>query len=154
MERERLSVLDVLSLLASSAQGRLSSSISELSGLANVLTYDKAEELGLTITMEVPGHEPLEYVLWLRPQGIAHGIREETLSQVRKSHTKPFLHINSYEKDVKYYDPEKKKLMPPTWEHNPLETVAGAGPKDVPGTRGFPAASCVLNVLSRLECGS
>ena len=59
----KTSVLDVLSLLASSAQGRLSSSLSELSGLANILTYDKAEELGLGITMEVPGHEPLEYHL-------------------------------------------------------------------------------------------
>src|ERR1700674_5228781 len=66
----KTSVLNVLSLLASSAQGRLSSSISELSGLANVLTYDKAEELGLEITMDVPGYEPLEYSIWLRP-GIA-----------------------------------------------------------------------------------
>ena len=39
----KTSVLDVLSLLASSAQARLSPSISELSGLVNVLTYDKAE---------------------------------------------------------------------------------------------------------------
>jgi predicted ATPase len=62
----KTSVLDVLYLLASSAQGRLSSSISELSGLANILTYDKAEELGLGITMDVPGHEPLEYSLLLR----------------------------------------------------------------------------------------
>ena len=42
----KTSVLDVLSLLASSAQGRLNSSLSELTGLANVLTYDKVEELG------------------------------------------------------------------------------------------------------------
>src|SRR5580692_8474453 len=49
----KTSVLDVLSLLASSAQGKLSSSISDLSGLANILTYDRAEELGLGITMEV-----------------------------------------------------------------------------------------------------
>src|SRR5450432_1459551 len=118
----KTSVLDVFSLLASSAQGRLSSSLSDLSGLANVLTYDQAEELELEITMEVPGYEPLEYSLWLRPQGIAHVIREEVLSQKRPPHRTPFLHINSYERDVKYYDPVKKKLLPPTWEHNPLET--------------------------------
>src|SRR6266478_2462976 len=85
----KTSVLDVLSLLASSAQARLSSSISELSGLANVLTYDKAAELGLGITMEIPHHEPLEYSLWLRPQGIAYVIREETLSQKRKPQLPP-----------------------------------------------------------------
>jgi predicted ATPase len=125
----KTSVLDVLSLLASSAQGALSSSISDLSGLANVLTYDRAQELGLEMTMKVPGREPLEYSLWLRPQGIAHVIREETLSQKRKPQPPPFRHIDSYEQDVKYYDPEKKKLLPPTWEHNPLETSLAQVPK-------------------------
>lgn len=123
----KTSVLDVLALLAASAQARLSSSLSDLAGLANILTYDRAEELGLEITMEVPGHEPLEYSLWLRPQGLAHVIREETLSQKRK--TKPILHVSSFEQDVKYYDPEKKKLLPPSWEHNPLETSLAQVPK-------------------------
>ncbi len=125
----KTSVLDVLSLLASSAQGRLSSSLSELSGLANILTYDQAEELGLGITMEVPGHEPLEYNLWLRSQGHSHVIREEVLRQSRKNHPTPFLHLNSFERSVKYYDPEKKHLLPPTWEHNPLETSLSQVPK-------------------------
>ena len=35
----KTSVLDVLSLLANSAQGKLSSSITDLSGLTSVLTY-------------------------------------------------------------------------------------------------------------------
>ena len=125
----KTSVLDVLSLLASSAQARLSSSLSDLAGLANILTYDRAEELGLQIAMEVPRHEPLEYSMWLRPQGLAHVIREETLSQKRKQYAKPFLHLNSFERDVKYYDPEKKKLLPPSWEHNPLETSLAQVPK-------------------------
>jgi predicted ATPase len=125
----KTSVLDVLSLLACSAQGRLSSAISDLTGLANILTYDSAEELGLGITMEVPRYEPLEYWLWLRPEGINHVIREETLTQNRKPYPSPFKHINSYERDVKYYDPEKKKLLPPTWEHNSLETSLAQVPK-------------------------
>jgi len=125
----KTSVLDVLSLLASSAQGKLSSSISDLTGLANILTDDRAEELGLGITMEVPGHEPLEYSLRLRSQGITLVIREETLSQTRKPHQSPFCHIDSYEQHIRYYDPEKKKLLPPTWEHNPLETSLAQVPK-------------------------
>jgi predicted ATPase len=125
----KTSVLDVLSLLAASAQGKLSSSLSDLSGLANILTYDKAEELGLGITMEVPGYKPIEYSLWLRPQGLAHAIREEVLSQKRKPNASPFLHINSYERDVKYYDPEKQRLLHPSWEHNPLETSLSQVPK-------------------------
>jgi len=125
----KTSVLDVLSLLASSAQGKLSSSISDLSGLANILTYDRAEELGLGITMQVPGHNPLEYSLWLRPHATRHVIRKETLSQTRKPHQSPFRHIDSDEQYVKYYDPEKKKLLAPTWDHNLLETSLAQVPK-------------------------
>lgn len=125
----KTSVLDVLSLLASSAQAGLNSSLSELAGLASVLTYDRAEELGLGITMEVRGHKPLEYSLWLRPQGFAYEVREEVLSQKRRDDSSPFLHIISNERDVKYYDPEKKKLLPPSWEHNPLETSLAQVPK-------------------------
>ena len=79
--------------------------------------------------MEVPGHEPLEYSLRLRPEGIAYAVREEVLSQKKKPYPTPFLHINSYERDVKYYDPVKKKLLAPTWEHNPLETSLAQVPK-------------------------
>jgi predicted ATPase len=125
----KTSVLDVLSLLASSAQGKLSSSLSDLSGLANILTYDKADELGLGITMEVPDQKPIEYSLWLRPQGLAHAIREEVLSQKRKPKPPPMFHINSHERDIKYFDPEKQKLLPPSWEHNSLETSLSQVPK-------------------------
>src|SRR5579864_2266963 len=103
----KTSVLDVLSLLASSAQRKLSPAISELSGLANILTYDRAHELGLGITMDVPGYEPLEYSLSIRTQGIGHVIHEETLSQKRECHPTPFRHVDSHEQDVKYYDPKQ-----------------------------------------------
>ena len=47
----KTSVLEVLALLANSAQGNLRESITDLSGLGSVLTYDKAEELRLGISM-------------------------------------------------------------------------------------------------------
>jgi predicted ATPase len=122
----KTSVLDVLSLLASSAQARLSASLSELGGLTNVLTYDKAEEVRLGITMEVPAHFPMEYSLSLRPQGIAYAIGEEMLQTWGPA---PLLHISSVLQDVRYYDPEKKNLLPPAWEHNLLETALAQVPK-------------------------
>jgi len=73
----KTSILDALSLLARSAQGKMSESISELSGLTNLLTYDKADDLQLGISMTVPGHQPLEYSLKLRPQAVAYEISEE-----------------------------------------------------------------------------
>src|ERR1017187_5587275 len=114
----KTSVLDVLSLLASSAQVRLGPSISELGGLANVLTYDKAEKLGLGITMEVPGHQPLEYSLSLRPQGIAYAIGEEMLQNWGPP--APLFQFVWARQAFGYFDREKKNPLPPTGNHTPL----------------------------------
>ncbi|HET6840527.1 MAG TPA: AAA family ATPase [Candidatus Angelobacter sp.] len=125
----KTSVLDVLSLLANSAQGKLSESISDLSGLNNVLTYDKADELRLGISMTVPAHEPLEYSLVLKPQGVAYVISEEKLSQKRPGYEQPFLHIDSHGPDIKYFEADQRRLQQPTWEHKPLETSLFQVPK-------------------------
>ncbi|HEY6334214.1 MAG TPA: AAA family ATPase [Blastocatellia bacterium] len=123
------SVLDVLTLLADSAQGRLSDSVSELSGLKSILTYDRAEELRLEISMAMPAFaQPLEYCLVLRPQNVAYTIVEETLSQQRDSQPPPFLYIDSRGSDIKYYE-EKKRVTRPNWDHKPLETSLSQVPK-------------------------
>src|SRR5208283_2233492 len=109
----KTSVLEVLSLLANSAQAKLSEFISDLSGLSSVLTYDRAQELRLGISMTVPGHEPLEYSLTMKPQGVAYLITEEKLSQQRPGFKQPFLHIDSHGLDVKYFEADKKKFQQP-----------------------------------------
>lgn len=125
----KTSILDVLSLLANSAQGKLSESITDLSGLGSVLTYDRADELHLSISMSVPAHDPLEYSLRLQPQGVAYAITEEKLSQRRPGHAQPFLHIDSHGPDIKYFEADQRKLQRPTWEHKPLETSLSQVPK-------------------------
>jgi predicted ATPase len=125
----KTSVLDIMSLLANSARGKLSASITDLAGLTSVLTYDRTEELRLGISMEVPHHQPLEYYLRLRSQGVAYVIEDETLSQKRRSQPPPFLHIDSHGPDVKYFEADQKRLVRPNWEHNPLETSLAQVPK-------------------------
>jgi predicted ATPase len=126
----KTSILDVLSLLANSAQGRLSLSLSDLSGLASLLTYDRSDSLRLGISMEVPNHEPLQYSLRLRPDAIVYEIERETLSQRRQpASSNPFLHIDSHGPDIKYYEPDQRKLVRPNWEHNALETSLSQVPK-------------------------
>jgi predicted ATPase len=122
----KTSVLEVLSLLANSAKGQLSESITDLSGIASVLTYDRSEVLGLGISMEAANYKPMIYSLQLKPQGVAYVIAEEILTQLRN----PLLsHINSHGPDVKYYDPDKNVLVRPNWEHNPYETSLSQVPK-------------------------
>jgi predicted ATPase len=125
----KTSVLDVMSLLANSARGKLSDSITDLSGLNSVLTFDRASELRLGISMEVPHYHPLDYSLKLRPQGVAYTIAEETLSQKRREQPPPFLHIDSRGPDVKYFEVQQSRLVRPNWEHNPLETSLAQVPK-------------------------
>ena len=125
----KTSVLNVLSLLANSAQGKLSEAITDLAGLTSVLTYDKGEDLHLGISMTVPGYAPLEYSLRLKPQGVSYVISEEKLSQQRPGHRGPFLHIDSHGPDVKYYDLDQRKWVWPNWEHKPLETSLSQVPK-------------------------
>lgn len=125
----KTSVLDVLSLLANSAQGKLNASISELSGLSSVLTYDRAKELMLGISAEVPGHAPLEYSLHLRPRGVAYEIALEALSQQQRPKPPPFHYIVSTHSDIRYWKSDVGKLVRPTWDHNPLETSLSQVPK-------------------------
>lgn len=125
----KTSMLDVLWLFAKSAQGKLSESISDLSGLSSILTDDRAEELLLGISMTVPHYQPLKYSLKLRPQNVAYGIDEERLSQQRYGHPGPFLHIDSHGPDIKYYELDQKNLIRPNWEQKPFETSLSQVPK-------------------------
>jgi predicted ATPase len=119
----KTSVLDALSILASSAQGNLNAAVSEMSGLSAMMTYDRASEVRFGISMTVPTYEPLDYSLSLRPQGVAYLIEWETLRQ------KQFLHIDSHGTDIKYFEVDQGKLVRPNWEHNALESSLSQVPK-------------------------
>jgi predicted ATPase len=127
----KTSVLDAFSILASSAQGNLNAVVSEMSGLAAMMTYDRASEVGFGISMTVPNYEPLDYSLSLRPQGVAYLIDRETLRQKQrqKEDAHPFLHIDSRGTDIKYFEVEQGRLVRPNWEHNPIESSLSQVPK-------------------------
>jgi predicted ATPase len=125
----KTSLLDVFSLLASSAQGGLSKAISDFSGLPALITYDRANDLSLGLSMGVHDYEPLNYLLRLKPQGVSYVIDEETLSQRRHATRPPFQNIVSHGPDIKYFEVEQERLVRPTWEHNPLETSLSQVPK-------------------------
>jgi predicted ATPase len=125
----KTSILDVLSLLAKSAQGKLSESISDMSGLSNILTFDRADEMRLGISMTVPGYEPLEYSLKLRTQGVNYVISEEKLSQQSHRYESPFVHIDSHGPEIRYFEVGQKRIVRPNWEYKPLESSLSQVPK-------------------------
>jgi len=128
----KTSLLDVFSLLASSAQGALNKAISEYSGLSALITYDRTDDLSFGISMGVPGRKPLDYLLRLKPQGAAYEIAEESLSQQPDPEATDSLslqYIVSEGSYVQYMDPSSRIHVRPTWDHNPLETALSQVPK-------------------------
>ncbi|PYV32209.1 MAG: ABC transporter ATP-binding protein [Acidobacteria bacterium] len=126
----KTSLLDVFSLLASSAQGSLNKAVSDFSGLSALITYDRPGDLSLGISMSVPYHNnPLEYELRLKPQGTSYVIDEEILSQQRYHKPPPHKYIESRGSHIRYFEPKEKRLLPPTWEHNSLESSLSQVPK-------------------------
>jgi predicted ATPase len=142
----KTSVLDVLSLLADSAQGILRQSISDLSGLPSVLTYDHAEALELGISMEVPDKEDWLYLLRLRLLGQGYEIDEESLNQGG------ILYIMAHPSvRVDYYDADQGRTIHPNWEYVPFETSLSQVPKMFRGPEDFRkrlASSTLYRILN------
>jgi predicted ATPase len=117
------SFLDVLSMLAASAQGGLAARVSELGGLGVVMTMGGPKRLALGLVDE----DLLEYKLVLAPAGNGYAIASESLSEPDGPGS--FMYIDSKGTDIRYYNIRDAELVRPTWEHNPLETSLSQVPK-------------------------
>lgn len=124
----KTSFLEVLSLLAASCNAQMSSRISELGGIGDVLTRDQSTAIELDISSPVEGHKPLDYSLRLEPRGQGYWIQRETLTQDRGLPI-PFKHIDAMNGDVLYFDTGLNQLVRPDWVTNPLETALSQVPK-------------------------
>jgi len=124
----KTSMLDAFSLLSASASGNLNSALSQFGGIANLLTRGKSEDVSFLVDMTVPGHQPLEYDLRLAPRANGYSIVREILSQ-KRGQLEPFKHIDSSDKDIRYYEIDEERFVRPNWAHNPLETSLFQVPK-------------------------
>lgn len=123
------SMLEAVSLLSSSAEGRLRERISHTGGLSSLLTAGRMDSLTLGVEMAVDRDAPLSYSMMLERRGPAYSITEEMLTQQRNPWPPPFKHIESRGEDVKYFDPDGAQLMRPTWRHDPFESSLAQVPK-------------------------
>ena len=125
----KTSFMDALSLLATSARGLLYQRLSDLGGVASVITRDRLGDIALNVLMDNPGHEPLEYSLQLALQGQGYAIAEETLTQASPSRPNPFKHIDARYGDIQFFDPGAQRLRNPDWEYYPLESALSQVPR-------------------------
>ena len=125
----KTSLLDAISLMSASAEGKLNKTLSEMGGITDVLTRESSMELSLSAEMDCPGYNPLKYNLQLEPKGQSYIISNETLIQQRHGYNQPFIHIESLHNDIRYFDMEANRLVSPEWEHNPMESSLSQVPK-------------------------
>ena len=134
----KTSLLDVFSLLAASASGRLKETMSDLGGidanLTNLLTAkgEKARFMAFHLTMGDQGHDPIEYRIALSPVGVGYEISDEMLSQRRDNKPQPFKHIQAHHGDVRYFEKNnttRKGLVRPNWDYNQTESALSQVPK-------------------------
>jgi predicted ATPase len=124
----KTSFLEVLSLLSASCNAQMSSRISDLGGIGDIITRDKAAAIEIEVSSPVQGQKPLDYGLRLEPRGQGYWIQRESLTQARGK-PKPFKHIESENGNVRYFDTRESSLVRPDWDLNPLETALAQVPK-------------------------
>jgi len=133
----KTSLLDVFSLLASSASGRLKETMSDLGGidsnLTNLLTAkgEKARFMAFHLAMELQGHNPTEYRVAMTPVGVGYEISDESLTQQQDKKLQRYKHFQAHHGDVRYFAQPKtrKGLVRPNWDYNQTESALSQVPK-------------------------
>lgn len=124
------SVLEVMSLLAASASGKLQETVSSSGGIGSLVTHDRREGMSMFLEMPMPDHKPMKYELCLSIGGLGYGIQTERLIQERNpAPADPFKYIDSSGSEIRYFDLDSKKLVRPNWDHKPFETSLSQVPK-------------------------
>lgn len=125
----KTSLLDVFSLLAATAQGRLREKINDLSGLSAILTNGKRARLSLGVsTASEDAADNFRYELRLLPQRNLYTVESESLIGVT-ANKQSFTYLDSSTGETHYYDLDSGKLEKPTWAPNRLETSLSQVPK-------------------------
>jgi len=124
----KTSFLEVLSLLSASCNAQMSARISDLGGIGDILTRDKATAIELEVSSPTQGQQLLNYDLRLEPRGQGYWIQREALTQERGQPT-PFKHIDAENGNVRYFDTRGSKLVRPDWPLNVFETALSQVPK-------------------------
>ena len=127
----KTSILEVVDLLASSAEGTLENTLSQAGGISSLLTLDgKTDSMRLSLQMPTPDEKPINYDLSLSISGVGYRISSESLVQQQISSARnPFNFIGSRDGRITYYDVKEKKLTTPNWNYSLGETALSQVPK-------------------------
>ena len=108
----KTSVLDAVALLAAASRGQLGAKLADYGGLADTLTRDRAETVELEVTTVDGTANPITYALAIQQRGPGllgpAGVHSRSLATCRRRSN----HIDSLNGRERYFDPNKKGLVP------------------------------------------
>ncbi len=131
------SFLDVIDLLAGSAGGTLQATITDMGGMASLLTADgRTNAMTLALQMDQEGAAALDYQIRLSSETVGYVIAHEFLTQHRDpAALNPFKYIDAAGPRVRYH--HAGHLVAPTWEYKTQETALSQVPNIYPEAERF-----------------
>lgn len=159
----KTSFLEIFSLLAASAKGQLQSKISDLSGLSEIVTRDRADRFSISLAISWPNGESLDYFLHIAAKGQFYEIEIEAFGgRIREKNNNlvGVRYIDSRGGNIQYYNYDYDigdiQRVPINWEHNAYETSLSQTPKTHKKTEIFRRilASCNSYSAWQLNVGS
>jgi predicted ATPase len=123
------SVLDVVNLLAASAEGVLQTTITDLGGMTSLLTADgNTNTMSMALQMEREGAAPLDYQVKLSSEAAGYIVASEGLTQYSAVPTfVPVSYIDAAGPRVRYFD--AGKFVEPNWDYKSRETALSQVPR-------------------------
>jgi predicted ATPase len=133
----KTSILEVMDLLAASAEGVLESTISRAGGIGSMLTADgQTESIELELQRPAGPKCPINYQLRISARGTGYAIPLERLSQQQDpTAINPFKFVDATGTRVHYHD--AGALREPNWEYKWTETALSQVPKMYREPEGF-----------------
>ncbi len=125
------SFLDVVGLLAGSAEGMLQTTITDLGGMTSLLTADgKTNTMTMALQMEQEGAAPLDYQIKLSAEVAGYVIASEAMTHQRvPSASAPFKYIDATGPRVRYRYQGAEGFVEPNWDYKSQETALSQVPK-------------------------
>ena len=118
------SFLDIFNLLAASAGGTLQMAISDLGGMASLLTADGTTNgIKLAIQIDQEDAAPLDYGLRLSSETVGYAISNEVL----EARSIPERYIDAEGPRVRYWD--AGSFTEPNWDYKSQETALSQVPR-------------------------
>jgi predicted ATPase len=125
------SFLDVVGLMAASAEGVLQATVTDLGGMTSLLTADgKTNAMTMALQMEQDGAAPLDYQIEMSGEMTGYVISSEAMTQQRGPNgVNPFRYIDAAGPRVRYRYQEAVGFVEPDWDYKSQETALSQVPK-------------------------